>query len=221
MVQPEPLAMVVVFDLDDTLYKEIDYQTSGFNAVCSWINDVYGISLWSDLENLRLSKVPDILGGLCRAAGFQSSVKETLLWIYRLHLPSIQLMPGVAEFLNNLSANCKAAVLTDGRSMSQRLKLKSLGLDQLPAYISEEHCSEKPSLACYELIMRELPASRYVYVGDNLKKDFIAPNKLGWTTVCLRDDGRNIHPQITHENLSDGAPQFWIDYFSQLNKLLC
>lgn len=31
--------------------------------------------------------------------------------------------------------------------------------------------------------------------GDNLRKDFITPNKLGWKTICLLDDGRNIHRQ--------------------------
>lgn len=221
MVQSEPLEMVVVFDLDDTLYKEIDYQTSGFNAVCTWINDVYGLSLWADLESLRQDKTQDILGELCRVAGFQPSVKETLLWVYRLHEPAIQLMPGVVDFINVLNGNWGVAILTDGRSISQRLKLKALGLENLPTYISEEHCSEKPSPARFELIMREFPASRYVYVGDNLRKDFFAPNALGWTTVCLRDDGRNIHPQIKQEKFSDGEPHLWIDDFAQLKNFLC
>lgn len=221
MVQSESLETVVVFDLDDTLYKEIDYQTSGFNAVCAWISDVYGLFLWADLESLRQSKTQDILGELCRGAGFQPSVKETLLWVYRLHQPAIKLMPGVVDFLNELKVNWRAAILTDGRSISQRLKIKALGLQHLPIYISEEHSSEKPAPARFELIMHELPASRYVYVGDNLRKDFFAPNALGWTTVCLRDDGRNIHPQMRQEKLLGGEPDLWIDSFAQLKILLC
>jgi putative hydrolase of the HAD superfamily len=43
-------------------------------------------------------------------------------------------------------------------------------------------------MACY-------PSSAYYYIGDNPAKDFQAPNHLGWTTICLLDDGRNIHPQ--------------------------
>ena len=35
----------------------------------------------------------------------------------------------------------------------------------------------------------------FIYVGDNVKKDFITPNALGWKTICLKDDGRNIHKQ--------------------------
>ena len=34
-----------------------------------------------------------------------------------------------------------------------------------------------------------------MYVGDNTEKDFFAPNQLGWKTVCILNDGRNIHQQ--------------------------
>lgn len=44
--------------------------------------------------------------------------------------------------------------------------------------------------------MNRYPECRdFTYVGDNPRKDFIAPNALGWLTVCLKDDGRNIHKQ--------------------------
>jgi putative hydrolase of the HAD superfamily len=216
MAQCEPLELVVVLDLDDTLYKEVDYQISGFNAVCNWIENVYGLGLRLDLEKLLQSKTPDVLGGLCKAAGLGSAVKESLLWVYRLHQPLIQLSPGVEVFLNELEANWRVAVLTDGRSVSQRLKLKALGLAHLPAYISEDYGSEKPAPDRFELVMREMPAIRYVYVGDNLKKDFLAPNKLGWTTVCLRDNGSNIHKQIIEEKTKFQNPKLWIEDFFEL-----
>jgi putative hydrolase of the HAD superfamily len=220
MVLLESLEMVVVFDLDDTLYKEIDYQISGFNAVCIWIKNVYGFNLWGDLEKLIQSKVQDVLGGLCEAAGLQPSVKETLLWVYRLHQPLIQLSPDVDAFLKELDTSCQAAILTDGRSVSQRLKLKSLGLSHLPAYISEDYSSEKPNLDRFKLIMREIPAMRYVYVGDNLKKDFLAPNELGWISICLRDNGKNIHKQILEEEINNQIPKFWIDNFFELKRII-
>jgi putative hydrolase of the HAD superfamily len=219
-MQSEPLSMVIVFDLDDTLYKEIDYQSSGFRAVCAWIYDIYGLDLTLNLKKLLASRTPDVLGGLCQSAGLHSSVKETLLWIYRIHQPTIQLAPGVTHFLNELEANSQAAILTDGRSITQRLKLKALGLDHLPIYISEEYGSEKPAPARFELIMREMPAAQYVYVGDNLEKDFIAPNKFGWVTVCLRDNGSNIHKQIPPEQSINQKPKFWIEDFSELKAIV-
>ncbi len=51
-------------------------------------------------------------------------------------------------------------------------------------------------------------------IGDIIAKDFISANTLGWRTICLKDDGRNIHrqdfglaeeylPQITVDNLNE------------------
>ena len=62
--------------------------------------------------------------------------------------------------------------------------------------ISEEFGTEKPSFNNYTYFMDRYPlAERFIYVGDNVRKDFVAPNALGWKTICLKDDGRNIHKQ--------------------------
>lgn len=221
MGQLESRQSVIVFDLDDTLYKEVDYQTSGHNAVCQWVESVYGKSLWDELQSLRAADVPDLLGELCRVAGLPITVKESLLWVYRLHQPRINLAPEVAELLSNLNANFHVAILTDGRSITQRLKLKALALDHLPTYISEEYGSEKPSSDRFELIMRDLPAKGYVYVGDNPKKDFIAPNALGWRTFGVRDQGKNIHTQNLEGLDVNQLPNEWIDSLEEILKYLC
>ncbi len=212
---------VIVFDLDDTLYKEIDYQTSGYNAVCQWIQSVYGRSLWKELQSLRAADVPDLLSELCRFAGLPVTVKESLLWVYRLHHPSISLSSEIAEFLRNLNSNFHVAILTDGRSTTQRLKLKALALDHLPSYISEEYASEKPSSYRFKLIMRDLPAGRYVYVGDNPQKDFIAPNALGWRTFGVRDQGRNIHTQNLEGLGFNQLPNQWVNSLEEILDYLC
>ena len=64
--------------------------------------------------------------------------------------------------------------------------------------------------ASYEQIMQRWPGKRYVYIGDNPRKDFIAPNRLGWLTLGLVDCGANIHPQRRDQGGED-APQHWID----------
>ena len=53
----------------------------------------------------------------------------------------------------------------------------------------------------------------FTYVGDNPRKDFIAPNALGWQTVCLKDDGRNIHRQRVDDIEKRMMPKRWIDSF--------
>ena len=62
--------------------------------------------------------------------------------------------------------------------------------------ISEEFGSGKPSEANFRYFMERYPkVAQLAYVGDNLRKDFITPKRLGWETFCLLDDGRNNHPQ--------------------------
>lgn len=51
-----------------------------------------------------------------------------------------------------------------------------------------------------------------------MKKDFVAPNRLGWRTVCLKDDGRNIHSQNI-EIAEVQKPQFIIDKLTDLIKV--
>jgi putative hydrolase of the HAD superfamily len=202
---------VVVFDLDDTLYKEIDYQSSGIDAVLLYLEGVYGKSVMTGFNRLELSVGGDWLSQICIRLNLPLSTKESLLWIYRLHRPTISLTLDVKNVLCELRKKSHLALLTDGRSITQRQKINALGLNFLPVYISEEYESKKPSSLRFETIMRELPAERYFYVGDNLLKDFIAPNSLGWTSFCLRDDGNNIHPQKVAGLSASQLPKIWLD----------
>lgn len=220
MAQPDCSQTVIVLDLDDTLYKEADYQASGLSEVCRWIEGLYGISLVGKVELLKLQGETDILGGLCRLSGLPLTVKDSLLWIYRLHEPTIHLSLAVKDTVDLLNSLCRVAILTDGRSISQRKKLKSLGLSHLPAYVSEEHASEKPSLLRFELIMRDMPALDYVYVADNPRKDFLAPNALSWRTFGLVGNARNIHSQECADLTNEYLPQKWISSLDELIELL-
>jgi putative hydrolase of the HAD superfamily len=203
--------LVVVLDLDDTLYNEVEYVLSGMRTVTAQINAIYKSALTTELVDAYLDKNRDVWGLACSLLGLPVQTKESFLWMYRLHVPEIALSPQVAAWLDRLrETKAQLAVLTDGRSVSQRLKLASLGLGDLPVYVSEEHGSEKPSPERYEEIMQRWPGKRYVYIGDNPRKDFIAPNRLGWLTLGLVDCGANIHPQRRDQGGED-APQHWID----------
>ncbi|MGX9220807.1 HAD family hydrolase [Massilia varians] len=200
-----------MLDLDDTLYNEMEYVLSGIRAVTAQINAIYDSTLSTELVDAYQGGNRDVWGYACSVLGLPMQTKESFLWMYRLHAPTIALRPEIAAWLDRLKkAAVKVAILTDGRSVSQRLKLASLGLADLPVYVSEEHGSEKPSPTRFEAIMRRWPRKCYAYIGDNPRKDFIAPNRLGWLTVGLTDTGVNIHPQ-SKELEEDHAPQYWID----------
>ncbi len=218
---------VVVLDLDDTLYAEADYRASGLRAVCAMVNLLLNPATPLDSASLNLVDEADPLAQICKRAGLPPSLKETLLWVYRLHTPDIHLSPEVARVVATLESHCQAvAVLTDGRSVSQRLKLKALGLAHLPAYISEDYDSGKPAPLRYQKVMGDFPAQAYVYLGDNPLKDFAAPNALQWQTVGLRGVGvpggtRNIHSQDCEGLPAANLPQQWVSSMDEFLESLC
>lgn len=200
---------VVCFDLDDTLYKEIDYLKSAYREIASYAADY--CRGCSDSPMILSAKAYEAMLLAYKAGqnaferlntflGINLPISQ-YLQIYRKHKPNISLSESVVSALNSLkSSECIIGLITDGRSVQQRNKIEALGLNRWiieeDVLISEEFGSEKPTSANYEHFMKRYPESdEFMYVGDNLKKDFIAPNALGWQTVCLKDDGRNIHKQ--------------------------
>ena len=217
MIAPNLDDSVIVFDLDDTLYPEIQYLKSGISYVLNYISPLYPsqskkLSSFS-LTDLSSTPFDDIVSCL----GLPASVVTSLLWLYRNHTPSIRLHPSTSLVLDWSYSNFRAVcIVTDGRSVTQRLKLFSLGLSSLPAYISEEFMDQKPSPLRFRQIMKDHPANNYIYVGDNPLKDFLAPNQLKWITIGLRASPLNIHPQPLSLPTLEYHPSFWIDTLSDL-----
>lgn len=209
----------VVFDLDDTLYYEADYQCSGYEAIAKLVEQTFGINVRDEIQGAHRSGY-DVLDCVCRLTKQPLSFKESLIWCYRIHQPNIALSPSVLSTLDYIKSNALyCAILTDGRSVSQRLKINALGLSEWEVFISEEWGKPKPDRTRFEYIMNNVDASQYIYVGDNPNKDFISPNQLGWITVGVRDNGRNVHPQ-KKMLLNQYNPKYWIDNLHQLKMIL-
>jgi len=210
--------LCVVFDLDDTLYKEIDYLKSAYRFIAEKLQTEH-----YSAENLYSVMLEAYDNGQNAFSIVKSALNvdtpiEILLHWYRTHVPNITLPEGSKNLLNFLkSKNIPIGILTDGRSVTQRNKIKSLCLTRyIPGQnvvISEEFGSEKPSEKNYRYFETLYPGiSNYMYVGDNPRKDFIAPNRLGWKTIGLIDDGRNIHKQEAANDESN--PRMWISELS-------
>lgn len=208
----------IIFDLDDTLYQEIDYLKSAYLEIAKtidchkshlilkhmvkWYED--GINVFDHLINLY----PDLK-------------TSDLLNIYRNHYPTISLNKNVIEILKICKENSyKLGVITDGRSVTQRNKLKALGIETFfdKIIISEEIGSEKPNENNFKIFI-ENNIKEYIYIGDNPKKDFITPNKLGWKTVCVLDHHKNIHPQDFNID-SKYLPSIKIKSFEELKNII-
>ena len=217
MTISERKGQFVVFDLDDTLYFEREYQNSGFAEICARIKELYGRDLFSECVALLSAGCDDVIGELCRRAGLPASMKESLLWMYRLHKPRIALREGAGEIIETLEqVSAGVAILTDGRSLTQRGKIQALGLERIRAYVSEETGARKPDITGFVQIARDFPATRYIYVADNPAKDFIAPNSLGWRTEGVRGTADNVYSQDCRKLTSNYHPHVWIDALSEL-----
>lgn len=208
----------VAFDLDDTLYKEIDFLHSGYRKIAEYIEEK--TSLTSVYENMiqDYQNGKDVFQALIDLTLGMVS-KEDLLDIYRNHIPDISLNADTKACLEFLQKkNIPMGIITDGRSKTQRNKILALGLDQwIPEsnwIISEEIETEKPNTKSYLILEQKYPDYHYYYVGNNPKKDFKGANELGWTTICLLDSGEEIHfqnfdlediylPQIKIKQLQD------------------
>ena len=186
----------VVFDLDDTLYKEQDFVISAYDHIISFINKEYNYD-FSHLIETSINENYNLYENIIKERNINFTL-EKFLELYRYHYPKINLDDETSSTILKLKkSNVKISIITDGRSVTQRNKISSLGiLNELSMIlISEETGYEKPDKHNFILMQNFFPDDNFVYVGDNTTKDFIAPNQLGWHTVCLLDNGRNIHEQ--------------------------
>lgn len=190
---------VVVFDLDDTLYKEIDYLKSAYKAISNSLNKKYAIENAYTYMMECYFNGEDVFGMINLHYDLNYPIEDMFV-LYRNHIPEISLNKETLELLLSLKQHGSyIGLISDGRSITQRNKIKALGLAEFinenSIIISEEFGSSKPSSKNYEYFESLYPDADYFYIADNPDKDFIAPNSLGWRTICLMDNGLNIHEQ--------------------------
>ncbi|MHA4842628.1 HAD family hydrolase [Flavitalea antarctica] len=206
-----------VFDLDDTLYQEIDFLSSAYKHIASAIEPSINSYIYEEML-ARYHRNENVFAWIIDQ--YKEQLGElNLAWListYREHIPEIRLSLETAAFIREVrSRKIPTGLITDGRSVTQRNKLKALGIEDLfsEIIISEEFGSEKPDERNYLHFVLKYPDSEFYYFGDNTSKDFITPARLGWTTICVKDSGKNIHKQRF-----DGIeiPQFVVAGFGDL-----
>lgn len=213
---------VVCFDLDDTLYKERGYLLSGYRAVAEAICS-RGVK--QDPAVTVVEMYASFQAGENVFAALQSKFgvmdKSEMLDLYRTHKPDIHLAEGAESLLDYLKNNgCHLGLITDGREVSQNNKIDALGLRKWfskdDIIISEAFGSGKPNERNYRYFETRYPGCNYIYVGDNIQKDFVAPNRLGWTTCCIKDSaGQNVRWD-TADLSQDHYPKYYVDTLANL-----
>lgn len=189
---------MLVFDLDDTLYPEREYSLSALKFAGSLIDARFGLSSSAErlLELFSQSERAPI-DRLWADVSLPPTARLEIIEAMQAHRPEISLRSDARLLLNVLRARGEAfAIVTDGRSITQRAKLAALDcLDAEPISISEECGLNKTDPRRFLAIEERWPGCTYTYVGDNPAKDFFAPRIIGWQTIMLRDRGANIHSQ--------------------------
>lgn len=182
-----------IFDLDDTLYSEKSYVKSGYRAVAAAFPQIENMQekLWNVF--LRGGKAIDEV--LSSENACTQENKEKCLQVYRFHTPAIALYEGVEDMLKRLkNAGVKLGLITDGRVEGQRAKIKALGIENLfdSVIITDELGGVEYRKPCERAFVRTcerlgVAFADAVYIGDNLRKDFIAPEKLGMKSCYFKN----------------------------------
>ncbi len=220
----------VVFDLDDTLYDEVEYCKSGFAAVAQFLSslaDTPSAERISDAfwkEFVAGNRTKTFNSGLDKVGvSFNEKLIAKLVEVYRNHRPKIKLPQDSRDTLNQLSGKYTLALLTDGFLPAQKLKVQALGIEKYFRCIiyTEELGRQfwKPSPVGFEKLLQTLNVKpqNVAYVADNPAKDFIAPGKLGILTIQLIRPAR-IHTESTQEAVA--AAKYVINELTQLPLLL-
>jgi putative hydrolase of the HAD superfamily len=194
------MAVAVVFDLDDTLYPEVDFVRSGFRSVAEWCRKEMGVdgfaeTAWRLFSQGRRGDIFDAaLSALGRAPA--KDVITQLVTLYRTHAAQITLLPDSVRCLQQLRGRYKLGLITDGPAEMQWNKIRCLGLaDSFDEIIVTSDLGDgfaKPHPRAFMEMEKRFQAagSDLFYVADNPAKDFTVPARLGWRTIrILREQG--------------------------------
>lgn len=203
----------LIFDLDDTLYREWDYVFSGFNQVAKFLAHEYNLDqtkVYEDiLEIFHRDRRGKIFNSICDKHKLEADISK-LVEIYRDHQPSLELYEDASLVLDRVRGGYKLGIITDGKASVQWRKVRALGLENIfdIIIVSDDKglANWKPSPGPYQDVLAELDLvpDEAIYIGDNPHKDFITARKLGMHTIrVMRPIGDHMRTLLDEEHEAD------------------
>ena len=199
----------VLFDLDDTLYRECDFVEQAFGSVAAIMAEHLtkkGVKQETQtpemltrqmMELMEAEGRGEIFNRLCEQYDMDIPVQE-LVQVYRETRPVLSLYPDGEELLTWLEEKkIGTGLITDGNAQVQHNKIRALGLDKRLDVVlaSYDLGYTKPDTEAYTYCIEKLGAApgEAVYIGDNPLKDFIGARRIGMKTVrIIRPEGMHM-----------------------------
>lgn len=213
----------VFFDLDDTLYNQLQPFQCAYNAVFSHITNISILELfkksreYSDrvftltesgempVEEMHRNRVIYAFDYFNHKISDEEAIDFQK--IYKEHQYKISLVPEMENILNYLSTKkVSLYILTNGPSSHQRLKIEALNLSRwIPKtniFISSEAGYAKPQKELFDYVnsQTDTTASASYMIGDSFENDIVGANNGDWNSIWLNTKGRKKphnqnHPQ--------------------------
>ena len=211
--------IVLVFDLDDTLYKELDFVMGGFRDTAKFLQNEYSLSkeksfflMKQELKNGRGKIFNNILK---RYDIYNKTILNKCIKIYRTHNPRIKLYISAKKFLTKFT-EFPIYIVTDGNKNVQKSKINALGLQKRIkfSYLTSNYGlkNSKPSTYCFSKICEreKVQPKNVIYIADDPSKDFVNLKKHGFKTIRVltgkyknRKFQKEFEADFTVKSLSD------------------
>ena len=185
--------MILIFDLDDTLYEEINFVKGGLRAVSIFLSpklnekaELIYKDLFEILEKNGRGQIFDIF--LKNKNKISKNLIKQCIRKYRYHQTNIDLKKSALDFLKGYKSK-PLYLVTDGNKNVQQHKIHSLNVENYfkKIYITHRYGikNAKPSLYCFRKIKKQEKCSwsDLVYIGDNPHKDFVSLKKVNAKTI--------------------------------------
>ena len=196
-----------IFDVDDTLYDQIQPFEKAFNKYLKEKYDldvqalykrsrVYSDAIFPKVESGEVSVDESGVYRMMHALkefGIEYSQEEALAFQleYRYNQGHLEMSTALQSLFDKLQGKVQLGVLTNGVSDHQRLKIKGLGLHTwIPEenlFISGDLGASKPELKVFHHIedkLKNKPEDTY-FVGDSITHDIMGAKRAGWKMIWL------------------------------------
>lgn len=204
---------VILFDLDDTLYRERDFVYSGFLEVSKYIGEKFNYDVDhiynTILKIFHKDGRNNIFDKLCNQYSINENI-DKLVQVYRDTNPNIKLYDDAIYLLNKIRDGFGLGIITDGKNTVQWNKIKSLDVQRYmdKIIVTDDLGLEywKPSKKSYNQMLEHFggKANEFIYIGDNPNKDFISAKKMGINTIrIIREIGDHMNTSLSEEYEAD------------------